>query len=83
VFFRELYRKVNHIMATLADLQAVAGRIATDLTKLAADVAVLQTKVGGIVPADLDPVLASLKAAADAMEALDASVAPPPPSPVV
>lgn len=64
-------------MATLADLQAVAGRISDDLTKLAADVAALQTKVGGINPADLDPIVAKLSDAASAMEALDSSVAPP------
>lgn len=75
-FIFTLPRKVHWIMATLADMQAVTDRIAADLSKLATDVAALQTKVGGIVPADLDPILAKLTDAAAAMEALDASVAP-------
>jgi hypothetical protein len=79
VFFRQLYRKVDQIMASLADLQAVAARISTDLAKLAADVAALQSKVGRVDAAYLAPVVAKLSDAAAAMEALDSSVAPPAP----
>lgn len=79
-----LFHQGKRIMATVADLTAVVGTISADLTKLAADVAALQSR-GGISPSDLDPVLTALQGAATSLESLDASIAapaPPPPPPV-
>lgn len=92
-YYRNIINKLNFIisqgqrnMATVADLVAAVATISTDLTKLAADVAALQSR-GGISPSDLDPVLTALQGAATSLEALDTSItpapAPPPPPPVV
>jgi 4-diphosphocytidyl-2C-methyl-D-erythritol kinase len=57
-------------MATKEELDAVATRIAADVSSAVDEIkALIAGGTGSINPADLDPILAKLSAAADALEA--------------
>lgn len=69
VHFHQLSAQIGTIMATLPEVQAaVAGvsdavaKLGADVTTAIADIQALQGQPGGISPADLDPVVASLNA---------------------
>jgi hypothetical protein len=79
------------IMATLADLQTAVGSVAADVTTLGTDAAEILVELkalrdgagtGGISPADLDPIIASLTAVHDSAKAtaatLEAAAVPAP-----
>lgn len=77
-------------MATLTDLQAAVAavkanndKIGTDVTAVLAALKTLQGQPGGINPADLDPIVATLQGIAAASGATDAALeAAVPPAPV-
>jgi hypothetical protein len=93
---RAIRREGNRIMASVEELQASADAALAaqadtqaQIAQVAAQVAALQTQTGGIAPADLDPILASLNsitagetaegAAVDAIVEPDAGETPPTP----
>jgi hypothetical protein len=88
--FRALKRRLDYIMATVADLTAASAamatavaQIGTDVTAAIADIQALQAGgSGGIAPADLDPIVAALTAATGSLSSASASleaVLPPKP----